>query len=782
MLFTIKLKDSFIIESSYNISGESDTSPGSVELKLLLNNSFCLLSFRSSLVMFDATATTAERWEDLINLKDGIRIYGTTILSENSLSISTDSGILVLEVNSKGHLSSPLEFVKSHIEQYLEYAISSSPFEFVLSHSNIQILKSDVESSVHSIINELLHNSSPNLKNCSIIGVNIKKRYEQLKLLSNLVARDLDVNADIKFFLVTSLEKLRIGFTLFNFLDKDQNIAKEFHIDGKKDYGILLLSDLNDLLFPKIEKYTKEAVDVGSAGGLLALAEFVSSVVAEPYIQIESDLRRESLAIDYSPDIDTLPSFFNSVGFLDVVNKIVKRLTENYGTVLRGSEGHDTHLKKRVEDVLLKLTLFLYYVASDILNFISVHRLRNVHAYSSSGKKFEQLFSQNRESWIKIFIGASSQDIIVGISDRFQDFDSLSELLESERIIEESQSQQELVFESRAGPKFDFYFNKYGYPFAEALFTYYVKSHKINVLLTKFKAYPEFLEKFLGQKPEYAKIGWISDIDGGNYIGASKRLLNYASCAASNESEIIESKKLHLNIAKLGLLVASSTSQSSANVETLQENIDSNLALIQYQKKLEEVLKLESLVRKTNEGDDEIRPVSYIIDDKMNNLESQVLASSKKLKNQKQLSLLEIVNLATLVDIGEKFVDVFCDMLILVSSLKSITSHVLVKSVSLNKELDIIENLVWKRLLLQLALNEKKMKQQDHSIPDPRKINLYEIERKLKDTGIKLKLAKLHISEQELSSLGIDSRELCNEYISENTLLEQANSGIIAFN
>ncbi|GME75869.1 unnamed protein product [Ambrosiozyma monospora] len=234
MAFTIKLKDSFVVESSYNINGKSDTIPDSVELKLLLNNSFCLLSLRSSLVMFDAVATTADRWEDMINLKDGISIYGTTILSDNSLSISTDSGILVLEVSSKGRLSSPQEFVKSHIEQYLEYA-SSSPFQFVLSHSNIQILKSDVESSVRSIIDELLHNKSPNLKKCSILGVNIKKRYEQLKLLSNLVARDLDVNADIKLFLVTSLEKLHIGFTLFNLLDKDQNIAREFHIDGKKD-------------------------------------------------------------------------------------------------------------------------------------------------------------------------------------------------------------------------------------------------------------------------------------------------------------------------------------------------------------------------------------------------------------------------------------------------------------------------------------------------------------------------------------------------------------------
>ncbi|GME87252.1 unnamed protein product [Ambrosiozyma monospora] len=466
-----------------------------------------------------------------------------------------------------------------------------------------------------------------------------------------------------------------------------------------------------------------EAIDVGSAGGLLALAEFVSNVVAEPYIQIESDLRRDSLSIDYSPDIDTLPSFFNSVGFLNVIGKIVKRLTENYGTVLRGTEGHDTHLKQRVEDVLLELTLFLYYVTSDILHFVSVHRLKNLHSYSTTGKKFEQLFSQNREFWIKIFIYASAQDMIIGIADRFQDFDSLSELLESERRIEDLRTEPEMVFESHTSPKFDFYFDKYGFPFAEALFTYYVKSHKINVLLTEFKAYPEFFEKFLGENPQYAKIGWISDIDSGNYIDASKRLLNYASCAASNEFEIIENKKLHLNIAKLGLLVASSTSEPSANFEILQENINSNLALIHYQKKLEEAFKLESLVRKKNEGDDEIHLVSYIIDDKLDNLKSQVLASSKKLRSQKQLYLLELVNLATLVDIGEKFVDVFCDLLILLSSLKSITSYALVKSVSLNKELDIIENLVWKRLLLQLAMNEKRIKQVD-SLADPRDINL----------------------------------------------------------
>ncbi|GMF03009.1 unnamed protein product [Ambrosiozyma monospora] len=78
-------------------------------------------------------------------------------------------------------------------------------------------------------------------------------------------------------------------------------------------------------------------------------------------------------------------------------------------------------------------------------------------------------------------------------------------------------------------------------------------------------------------------------------------------------------------------------------------------------------------------------------------------------------------------------------------------------------------------------MNEKRIKQVD-SLADPRDINLYEIERKLKNTGIKLKLSELDISEQELSSLGIDNRELCNEYITENSLLQQATSSIMTSN
>jgi nuclear pore complex protein Nup133 len=128
--------------------------------------------------------------------------------------------------------------------------------------------------------------------------------------------------------------------------------------------------------------------------------------------------------------------------------------------------------------------------------------------------------------------------------------------------------------------RMDKYFAKFGATWATALYEFFVERGLMRQMLDEYQNHREFLTKFLREKPEYAKIGWIHEITRErDYDEAAEMLLNLGL----EREQDVWSKKVELSLGKLAHIAGQKRSQGSDESDLVRANQELGLIRIQDQ-------------------------------------------------------------------------------------------------------------------------------------------------------------------------------------------------------
>ncbi|VEU22284.1 DEKNAAC103306 [Brettanomyces naardenensis] len=775
-LYSIKITEEgqAVLESSYQLKSVKTTD---IYPKLFVfndyRNSFILADHR--LIFTDSgDFSETSTWEDFMTLRPELEIYGLSLTEggDKWIDLVTSEGIFKVEMLSPGRKAGAQQFLKERIEQYLQFDTETSPVELGLSLSDYNFGQDDIESAVLAVSEEILNvKSSSLLPSYLVIGDNLKERFNLMKKLAKYISENLTLAEDHKMIVVNNAEKLGLSSCLYNYvIDNDLVTSIDSLLQASKYNSSLsqFFSEKNDQVVGLLQDYLTLSLseDIGNETLMVKLASAVNDMLSTSYIEPERDVKCGLLGVQYDSSIKARPIFLDYMDLLVSINGIVRKLTLSYADQL--DSVIDTEIKNSVSKAILGLSLFLYYSSNDMIQYTAS---QGTAEQSSVKQRLEKFYSANRENWIKIFILLKKQDEMIKLVRGFDDLESLGELLESEREFVETLAMDDSIdpieienMSADIEAKFDSYFDKYGYTFAETLFSHYVNAHKIDLLLTRFPKYSEYLKRFLESDTSYWRFSWILDVESENYSTAAKRLVEYTENA---EDENIENKKLELNIAKLSLL-------ASGDGKRL-DDIESRLAVIEVQDTYE-----ISLLSRFSLVDEKVAATligesKYLSSFDLLTRRVSSLLAGKFAKNV-QLSLFELIDILTLLDFSSIGRDSFDDTFKLLSRLlrsNQLNSSLLLEGPYPQKLLLILTNLVFKRLILTDDWSKLKQGQ------DLEQSKFLKVLASLSEYKIAppKSIDQLYISKDDLEYLSVD-HVLYADYFKENDMLARLNDEV----
>ncbi|KAM3072879.1 hypothetical protein ACMFMF_007207 [Clarireedia jacksonii] len=128
--------------------------------------------------------------------------------------------------------------------------------------------------------------------------------------------------------------------------------------------------------------------------------------------------------------------------------------------------------------------------------------------------------------------------------------------------------------------RMDKYFAKFGTTWATALYEFFVERGLMRQMLDEYQNHREFLTRFLREKPEYAKIGWIQEITRErDYDEAAEMLLNLGL----EREQDVWSKKVELSLGKLARMAGRKHDQGNDEADIVRANQELGLIRIQDQ-------------------------------------------------------------------------------------------------------------------------------------------------------------------------------------------------------
>lgn len=519
----------------------------------------CLIHSDHSLLLCDIdtvddnrqTDSLAPLWEDFVRLRQEVRVLGTNPKSPSFLSsqsatvrILTSTGVFAVNMLHQG-MQISLEYYMQqriwavlHLVKLGQASSSISNLSLAVSDSALPTSGSTVEKAVLDVCNSLV-----NIPDAKVSPASLARRYQQLVALSQYVTSNLQVSDDVKLVIVNSSEEVGLAWQLITvkpFEPQKMTNVQDHPVDSLQSQLSHCLSN-NQL----------------SESSLAKFAANINTVLRIGYMNSEEKMRSEILQAHYTHH-SPKPVFYDHPQLLKDVNSLISRLSLSYGSQLDtlADANKDINVDPLLESVsqsLLGLSLFCYYVCNDLL-------LYQAASSTSSGEDLSKYYDKNRPHWIQIFIILGRQNQLLPIAQSFEDLPSLCELLDSHRIFLESPnaaaSMGPIELSNAAAEldaKFNGYFQSYGYTFAKTLFQYYVNTGHIDVLLTRFSSYPQYLETFLKSNKEFATFSWIPDLAKGNNLKAGQTLLGYVRLKSSEKPAtlLLDNERLQLSIAKL---------------------------------------------------------------------------------------------------------------------------------------------------------------------------------------------------------------------------------------
>ena len=488
-------------------------------------------------------------WYEVILLNDDLNVFSFVQdnFNESLFYLSCNKGVFTLKINTVGDNLDNVFYLKNHINQFLQFSNSTNALvDYNLKKTDNSFSESEIKIALNDILDDLLENKSKFIITSQIfIEKNLQNRFQCIKNLLNYASLNYNISNDNEMStkLLNACELISLSAKFYelianNSLENElKSILKEMHYSSSFE---TFLQDKTKEIVILIANYCSHVLKNGSNEQIIELSSIMRYLLIDAFVKIDDEIKN-SIGSDKFSTI-----FIDHFQFLIDINSV----TQNIYSLQDGLS--EIEITDKYNEILLGLSCFLYYTTNEIVEFSKINK--------NDSTRSSELLLKNKDKWVFIFIILNKQSDIIPLVTKYNDLQSLSSLLESKReMVQNLFEQNEFTdieyanYITDVDNEFDNYMNIYQYEFAESLFKYYIQNDKINIMMTCFDRYSEYLEKFLSTDINYNKFGWIYDIKMKQFSTASTKLANYLN---NSVDENIFDRNLQASIGKLSNLVA----------------------------------------------------------------------------------------------------------------------------------------------------------------------------------------------------------------------------------
>jgi nuclear pore complex protein Nup133 len=396
---------------------------------------------------------------------------------------------------------------------------------------------------------------------------------------------------------------------------------------------------------------------------------------------------------------------------------------------------------KKAQHQLIMLVETLCIVYSERLDWL----VKAGDKYISQGRMLSEKYTDQCGDWIRLLVELDYVDDAIRISEKFELYRSLVELLVPRWNM--AKSAGDLPRERKVHDMIDEYLSRYGSNFANVMYQYLLETKDLKTLLNEFSNYHMYLDDLFA-KGRQGRISWVRDIRKGDYGRASKSLANVAfQMELSNYNQ-----RLQLSIAKLSALA---TGKTDNDTKYLVGEINGRIQVIDIQEQIR--TQIQEVIRRDGEG-------YQIYSDSL----------TKHLRDRGAIAQLEIVKrcLSRLVEqqalTGEELVDVLTSIDCNTENSK-LNFYLALKLISISavKDSQLNEKLVWRRLLLRDDWNsvvDTKKKSDAKVAVVTEGTLLFKTLATAADNGILSQLSKRLLLDPKLTETNLSHTELQTRY------------------
>lgn len=732
--------NAFKIEIPFVSSGKNNNCP---KIHFAKADEICVIESDNKVLLFEPQFDALDTaWTQLVTFKEKLEIFSIELLKNSVIVFNTNEGYICLEVKKSGTFNDQNIFMEQHIIQCLKFATASSSVVYNLKNTGVPFDQVVLKSAIRKVSDNLMSDGG------LVIGTNAN---ENLKMRQHFYLKligfasdncDIDNDYNLKSELVTNchLLSLSCGLYALTFEEKYADIAMDCLRSLGWDYDLksFFVKKPGEIL-TLLGQFIINAINLCAQNNFLQLADSFSAFLHVSFNDCDLKIKK------YINEIGLCKLFMKDCEFIKSVNLLTKKIYE------MNKQMASDIFKARSEDILLKLTYYLYHVSSETQS--SIRRAKEHYIFDDLNRFVEN----NKENWISVYSSTNKQSELIPLAILYDDMETLAMLIESRResCLSLDDSTSNLLTEGN-GAEFDYYFDHYGYSFAEALFKHYLATNKINVMLQCFPNRYELLERFLNSDIKFYKFGWIHDVQIAGFDRACSKLLVFMSDETYTQNNILEDMKLHSSIGKLSAVCSRRSSTDSPI-----ERFSSSLQVITIQNELAAML---ADINKTVPKNHKIL-LENLFSPKFDHMFWKIF---KKINERTPLSFTEIINFVTMcsfesVSTQAKGLKDFEDFIVSMST----------KMFSLLENFQTLDNKekdkdVMRVLLIRL-LTRRLVLRDDCTAVLSKVVNILKhdiVEGYLHD------LSSLELQRQDLYSLGISEEDTINDYIKENEMLK----------
>lgn len=638
---------------------------------VILDNAIILTDIKTNYIDSQSINTYySPRWEDVVKLKSSVQLIGqgyenpSTSSNPSLILLTKNSGVIRVErfkeedsemdVDVEANSNDPITIIKSHIEQGIFYN-GSSTIDFDIKETYDD--ETTIEA-VKQIISDILYNKSPYLP-AFLPSI---KDFLRLKLnlfheLISYASRNFSqVFPQVLPIILKPLEMTDVSLNFYNFINNDQG-----HVDYYK-------SVLKDLIVKEniLDSPTDDLIRSFFSQG----TEYINGILTDFIARLIAD----STSLDTILDI-LVSTVYNGV-FLNEQKYIMGneveifrlwvfdtdlliRLEEVFSNAYCGNNGDFEILSStKIRSALLHLTETLYYLCTNAIQFMQWEGQSDEQL-----KEYLRWYRARKYDWIHALMKYGLNEEAITIAEKYQDFQSLAEVLESEKDQISNTYVENSVEYITLLKRYELYFEKYEYKFASSLYDFYLKSDKIKSLLLNFDNYKPYLVRYFQENPKKtAEVAWIREVLDEDFALASKTLINSAE---HDVDGFQNNRELKYSLGKLAAIAAKSGNSGDVNVRVLDEYVgdcENHLTLIEIQDAIyNEVLK-------SLHGEEQLITFDFVLSNYINR---DIGSSAKEIiepffgrfSHSQQLSRNELIELSTLIKPSVTFSEGFANAL-----------------------------------------------------------------------------------------------------------------------
>lgn len=626
-----------------------------------INNSIILTDIDYSYTISKGTVPYHKpKWEDIITLSNDVEIIGYGYENQGKDSnpaivlLTSNSGVIRVErfMQSNNTITDesgldPVHLVKSHIEQAIFY--SSSSIDFTLTGT---FSPETISNAIIQIVDEIINSTSKYLPSMSdAIGYSLlDKKCKLFKNLLNYCGNNFThLDNDIILLMVHSLEKTQVSLHVWNTIDSHDKLPtklKRVLVEQNKSIN-------ND---EDIRRYLNE--DIPSIN--VKLTEMLNQIINSSFpsdfvLNLITNTLYDGVLLNelpYSQQLINKKSWIFDTDLILVVEKYFRKEFCNDSSMFTNPHTIRTDIGK--------LCHVLYYFINEAISYMKLEGNDELTSYI-------HWYNKHKTSWVQCLLSNNLTEVAITLVEQYHDFTSLSQILEDERENTNDQYGLNSIEYNAVLANYYGYFEKYNYEFARALFDYYIKYDKIQILLTGFPRYKHLLDQYLQENHDkVSNVAWIRKLMDNEFDMASKYLIKSTEL---NPDEGQSSLELKYSLAKLSAIATPKTNNGldlDLDLDGTLFSIETKLILIRIQKSLFQYIS-EALVKGNGHGhshghSNEVEIVQFesfvkFLNDKINQDAAKSIfdSSFNRFINNQNIPELSLIDYLTLVKPSGKY-------------------------------------------------------------------------------------------------------------------------------